>query len=80
MLILKNISKNIQENAKKMKAGPQNRRFASATCSKVSSATVWVKYPQQTIIIDLLSWKMCHSSAMWKKTPNLVTLHLLKWY
>ena len=47
-----------------MKAGPQNRRFASATCSKVSSATVWVKYPQQTIIIDLLSWKMCHSSAI----------------
>ena len=22
---------------------------------------------------------MCHSSTMWKKTPNLVTLHLLKW-
>ena len=36
-----------------MKAGPQNRRFASVTCSKVSSATVWVKYPQQTIIIEM---------------------------
>ena len=53
MLILKNISKNIQENAKKMKAGPQNRRFPSVTCTRVSNALRWIIYLQQMMVIEI---------------------------
>ena len=53
MLSLKNISKNIQENVKKMKAGPQNRRFPRVTCTRVSNALRWIKYLQQMMVIKL---------------------------
>ena len=56
----------------KMKAGPQNWQFARATCSKVSSATVWVKYPQVGTSLDkkcatkVLSLEL--NSPFWRKS------------
>ena len=59
MLISMNISNIILENVKKIMAGPQNRRFASATCTTVSNTLRWSKYLQQHTENIILKLKKC---------------------
>ena len=66
-----------------MKAGPQNRRFNSATCTAVSNALRRSKYLQQhtgDIILKLKNAPQRPQNVhSWWKISNLASLHSGKW-